>query len=60
MTLDEAIAIQTEERREHHSFNTDRIGQAALLLIGAGKRIIAWRNDNNEDLLWDLPGETSE
>lgn len=24
------------------------------------KRLIAWRNDNDEDLLWDLPGETEE
>jgi hypothetical protein len=24
----------------------------------AMKRLIAWRNNNDEDLLWDLPGET--
>lgn len=28
------------------------------LSIEAMKRISAWRDDNDEDLLWDLPGET--
>jgi len=31
-----------------------KLGSEAL------KRILAWRNDNDEDLLWDLPGETPE
>jgi len=32
------------------------------LTMGAGaiERIIAWREDNNDDLLWNLPGETEE
>ncbi|MBA7662913.1 hypothetical protein ES703_70946 [subsurface metagenome] len=35
--------------------------QAALLVgINALKRLRAWREDNDEDLLWDLPGETEE
>lgn len=35
--------------------------QAALQLgIEALTRISTWRDDNDEDLLWDLPGETED
>ncbi len=34
--------------------------EALKLCIEAGNRIIAWRNDNDDDLLWDLPGETED
>ena len=38
-----------------------RVRRPALkLLIEAGKRIIAWRDNNDETLLWDLPSETEK
>ncbi|GAI63967.1 unnamed protein product, partial [marine sediment metagenome] len=36
------------------------LGRAYKLSFEALKRLVAWRNDNDEDLLWDLPGETTD
>jgi len=43
MTIDEAIKIQEKERKEHHSYPTDIIGQAAQLGIEAMKAYIKIR-----------------
>lgn len=39
MTIDEAIKILEQERRDHHSFPTDIIGQAEGLGIEGLKRL---------------------
>jgi len=60
MTIDKAIetlqAIQHTGNYQKSLDDTDAI----KLGIEAMKRINAWRNDNNEDLMWDLEGETKE
>jgi hypothetical protein len=58
MTLDEAIIlIQADMDDEDVDWNS-QLGRAYKLSFEALKRILAWRNDNNEDFLWDLQGET--
>jgi len=56
MKLEKAIEII--ERMKNY-YSPERKG-ALNLGIEALRRLIAWRNDNDEDLLWDLPGETEE
>lgn len=60
MTLDEASEILAKERRDHHSFNTDIIGQAEQLGIEALKRIKEGRK--YVQVRWNdkLPGETED
>lgn len=60
MTLQEAIDIVTEERKEHHGFSTDIIGQAEQLLIEAGERIQKGRATFDEYYATLLPAETVE
>jgi len=60
MTLTEAIEILTNERKDHHSFSTDIIGQAEQLLIEAGKRLSWIRTRGYQNLCDLLPGETEE
>ena len=36
------------------------VKEALTMGAGAIERIIAWRNNNDDDLLWNLPGETEE
>ena len=60
MTMKEAIEIVTEERKEHHSFSTDVIGQAEQLLILAGERIRSKRKDHWVLITPLLPGEAPE
>ena len=60
MKLEEAIReIELAISYAHFEPNT-RQEVALKLGIEALKRLIAWRNDNDEDLLWDLPGETED
>jgi len=60
MKIPEAIEIlfdllQTSSREKSpDSWDALKLGKEAL------ERIKAWRDDNNEDLLWDLPGETKD
>ncbi len=60
MTLDEAIEVQIQERKDHHSFYTDIVGQAEQLLIEAGKWRVKQKADGYLDLDDLLPGETKE
>lgn len=60
ITIDEAIEISTKERKEHHSFPTDIIGQAAQLGIEAQKAWIEGRRKHGWFYFPLLPGETEE
>lgn len=60
MKLEEAIEIMTEERKDHHSFSTDIIGQAEQLLIEAGKRILDTSLTYDGQRIDLLPGETKD
>ena len=60
MKLENAIETLTEVSTEYPDQLWDEANEAIKLSIEALKRLIAWRNDNDEDLLWDLPGETTE
>ena len=60
MTIDEAIEILNKERKDHHSFPTDIIGQAQQLGIEALKREKGRRQPYASRYHWLLPGETIE
>ena len=58
MDPQEAIAILTKERQEHHSFSTDIIGKAEQLGIEALKRHEARHTTTFAGMMQRLPGET--
>lgn len=58
ITIDEAIKILEEERRDHHSLSTDIIGQAEGLGIEALKRFSVARKNNVDIHPTLLQGET--
>jgi len=60
MTLEEAIKILGDSCWDYIPEEEMDIRDAVQLGIEALKRINAWRDNNDEDLLWDLPGETEE
>lgn len=60
MKLNEAIEIVTKERADHHSLDTDVVGQAERLLIEAGKTVTKWREQHRDLGFLLLPGETEE
>ncbi len=60
MKLEKAIEILVLEASGSPDINQGNLSSAFRLGIEALKRLNAWRNDNDEDLLWDLPGETEE
>lgn len=60
MKIEKAIEIKLQWRKDGYpSPQVDEI-DADMQSIEALKRIVAWRNDNDEDLMWDLLGETEE
>lgn len=58
MKLEKAIEINEALKDAAIAAGHSDTGDSIALGIEALKRIDAWRNDNDEDLLWDLPGET--
>ncbi|MBA7556533.1 hypothetical protein ES705_49245 [subsurface metagenome] len=58
MKLEKAIEIHTRYEKDYLVRTEPDFDDAVKLGNEALKRLIAWRNDNDEDLLWDLPGET--
>lgn len=60
MTIDEAIEILTNERKDHHSFPADIIGQAEQLGIEALEFRLRWEQQEGEDDFLLLPGETKD
>ncbi|MBA7592702.1 hypothetical protein ES708_34895 [subsurface metagenome] len=60
MNLDKAIEILENERKEHHSFSTDVIGQAQQLGIEALKRLKHYRVHMIGPNFKQLPGETKD
>ena len=60
MTLGEASEILTEERKDHHSFSTDIIGQAEQLGIDALNAILLWEKDFSVVPLIQLLQKTKE
>lgn len=60
MTLQEAIDISTNYRKDHHSFSTDIIGKAHQLGIEALKRIQDVRRSPSGAKWYLLPGETED
>lgn len=58
MKLDEAIEILEKQRREHHSFSTDILGQAEALGIEALKFRQAEEKRTPYLAYAPLPGET--
>lgn len=60
MKIEKAIEIKSRKGEEFLHTDPDEIDEADRLSVEALKRLLAWRNDNDEDLLWDLPGETEE
>ena len=60
MKLDTAIGTLLDDignsspTLKQEYIDAKKLGYAALMAIRA------WRNDNDDDLLWDLPGETNE
>lgn len=51
-------AIRDLQARVDGEFSIKGVDDCSDMKLGieALKRIEAWRNDNDEDLLWDLPG----
>ena len=60
MNIDKAIEISEKERKDHHSFSPDIIGQAAALGIEALKREKEHRELDIDTRFGLLPGETIE
>lgn len=60
MTIDEAIKILEQEQHDHHSLNTDIIGQAERLGIEALKLTQKLRDRHILDVMHLLPGEANE
>ncbi len=60
MTISEAIRILNNCLVHSGSEPMGPLPQALQLGSEALDRLKAWRNDNDENLLWDLPGETEE
>ena len=60
MTIEEAIAVLTTEREDHHSLSTDIIGKAEKLGIEALKLWKAWRDAMPLGSPQLLPGETKD
>ncbi|MBA7590925.1 hypothetical protein ES708_33069 [subsurface metagenome] len=60
ITIKKAIAVLTDILDYAKPGDPPEKHYATKLGIEALKRISAWRNDNDEDLLWDLPGETED
>lgn len=60
MKLDKAIEIQELNVREAGLKMPPDVLKALILSTQVLKHILAWRNDNDEDLLWDIPGETED
>ncbi|GAI05035.1 unnamed protein product [marine sediment metagenome] len=60
MNIPEAIEILTDERKDHHDFPTDVIGQAEQLAIEALNRIRTLRQDPRLSPAAPLPSETEE
>ena len=58
MTPAEAINILTNEKKDHHSFPTDLIGQAEQLGIEALERLERGRKHGAVGVAILLPGET--
>lgn len=60
MKLEEAKEILIKDRTDHHSFPTDKIGQAEQLGIEALKEVEEFRVWLREFSPGPLPGETEE
>lgn len=60
MTLEKATEIGKELAHPGVIIDSPDGVKAIKLGSEALKRIVAWRNNNDEDLLWGLPGETEE
>ena len=60
ITIKKAIEIIQLDIDDESIDWTSPLGKAYKIAFEALKRITAWRNDNDEDLLWDLPGETAD
>lgn len=60
MTIDEAIKILENERKNHHSYSTDIIGQAEGLGIEALKFYWTMKTHPQVSLRFQLLGETKD
>ena len=60
MELQKAIEILTQHQKGTDPFYLTDLSIAEKLGIEALGSIIAWRDDNDDDFLWDLLGETPE
>lgn len=60
MNLEKAIEILEKERKDHHSFTTDVIGQAERLGIEALKRVRDYKKAHIAMHYTPMPGETEE
>ena len=60
LTLKEAIEILTDFRQQESALLGNEFSQAALLLIEAGKREVANRENPDFVMVGKLPGETME
>lgn len=60
MKLEKAIEFIDTAQKGENIIKAGNLHTAIKLVNEAAKRLLAWRNDNDEDLLWDLPGETEE
>jgi len=60
ISIDEAIKVLEEERKNHHSFSTDLIGKAEALGIEALKGIKKLRKTLEPYVTALLPGEKEE
>jgi hypothetical protein len=60
MNLSKAIEILDDMVNPVNTIGNAEDKKAINLGIEALKRTIAWRNDNNDDFLWDFAGETED
>jgi len=58
--ITKAIEILEEDHTSQETGEPSKYQDAVMLGIEALKRIVAWRNDNDEELKWNLPGETED
>lgn len=60
MKPEKAIEIKKKYQYILQDASFPELIEADNMSIEALGRIIDWRNNNEEDLLWDLPGETED
>jgi len=60
MKIIKAIDLLRKDLDDPGSVDITDLNQAQELGIEALNHIAAWRNDNDDDILWDLPGEEEQ